>query len=195
MLTLKEIFLQDEDRKSGTVCFRNTRVPVSILFEYLGANRMDAFFIGYPNVTQEQVTTVLAASKEFALSVDQCPYGYAVGTAQRIKAYQDSLAQLINAGIANLKISCRYRNPRHDLKVVQDSPLGPTMHQSGTLMHGPHIYGNAYDATPVIGVWDACKTLKWNYQDAPNHWIDVWGAWSGGKRTAANEGNHIHIGF
>ena len=65
VLTLIEALWQDKDRLSGAVCFRGTRVPVSILFEHLEAGRMDEFYSGYPNVTSLQVLSVLEASREF----------------------------------------------------------------------------------------------------------------------------------
>jgi len=65
MINLEGALWQDNDRMSGVVCFRGTRVPVSIMFEYLEADRMDEFYTGYPNVTKEQVTAVLEASKEY----------------------------------------------------------------------------------------------------------------------------------
>lgn len=48
---------------SGAVCFRNTRVPVSFLFEHIEAGGLDEFYAGFPNVTEEQVFAVLEASK------------------------------------------------------------------------------------------------------------------------------------
>jgi uncharacterized protein (DUF433 family) len=65
MVKLNEALWQDEDRMSGAVCFRGTRVPVSIMFEHLEADRMEEFYSGYPNVTRGQVMAVLEASKEY----------------------------------------------------------------------------------------------------------------------------------
>jgi uncharacterized protein (DUF433 family) len=64
-MKIEEALWQDCDRLSGAVCFRGTRVPVSILFEYLEAGRLDEFFLGYPNVRNDQVKAVLDASQEF----------------------------------------------------------------------------------------------------------------------------------
>ncbi|HSI73921.1 MAG TPA: DUF433 domain-containing protein [Fimbriimonas sp.] len=58
-MRVEDALCQDPDRLSGAVCFRGTRVPVSILFEYLEAGRLDDFFRGYPNVQQDQVKAVL----------------------------------------------------------------------------------------------------------------------------------------
>ena len=63
-MTLEEALWQDPERMSGAVCFRTTRVPVSIFFEYLQAGRLNEFFDGYPGVTQEHADAVIAASQE-----------------------------------------------------------------------------------------------------------------------------------
>jgi uncharacterized protein (DUF433 family) len=65
MVNIEQALWQDDDRMSGAVCFRGTRVPVSIMFEFLEANQMDEFYGGYPNVSKDQVTAVLEASKKF----------------------------------------------------------------------------------------------------------------------------------
>lgn len=64
MLKLAEALWQDKERMSGAVCFRGTRVPVSILFEHLEADRMDEFYRGYPNASRDQVHAVLEASRQ-----------------------------------------------------------------------------------------------------------------------------------
>ncbi len=47
-------------RMSGTPVFANTRVPVKTLFDYLAAgDSLDAFFDDFPDVTPEQVSTLL----------------------------------------------------------------------------------------------------------------------------------------
>ncbi len=47
-------------RMSGTPVFANTRVPVKTLFDYLaGGYSLDVFFDHFPNVTPEQVSTLL----------------------------------------------------------------------------------------------------------------------------------------
>ena len=40
---------------SGALCFRGTRIPVSILFDYLGADGLAEFREGYPDVSEAQV--------------------------------------------------------------------------------------------------------------------------------------------
>ena len=45
---------------SGTPCFRDTRVPVQSLIDFLeGGETIDQFLQLYPAVTREQVLTVL----------------------------------------------------------------------------------------------------------------------------------------
>ena len=63
-MTFEEAVWQDPGRMSGALCFRNTRIPVSILFDYLESGRLDEFYKGYPDVTREQVHAILQASRE-----------------------------------------------------------------------------------------------------------------------------------
>jgi len=49
----------DKNIMGGTPVFRGTRVPVSILFDYLEDNKMDEFLENYPTVTKEQVAEVI----------------------------------------------------------------------------------------------------------------------------------------
>lgn len=47
-------------RLHGEPCFRDTRVPVQTLFEYLGAgDTLDEFVDGFPPVTREQAAAVV----------------------------------------------------------------------------------------------------------------------------------------
>ena len=56
----------DKEILGGTPVFNGTRVPVSILFDYLEDNRMDEFLENYPSVSKEQVSEVIKlASKLF----------------------------------------------------------------------------------------------------------------------------------
>ena len=64
-LTLDEALWQDPERMSGAVCFRGTRIPVSILFDYLQVGEIEGFLAGYPDVTPEMVQTVLSSSLDF----------------------------------------------------------------------------------------------------------------------------------
>lgn len=49
----------DPEIMSGTPVFQGTRIPISILFDYLEDDRMEEFFVNYPSVTREQVTEVM----------------------------------------------------------------------------------------------------------------------------------------
>ncbi len=52
---------------SGTPVFDGTRVPVSILFDYLEDGKLDEFLENYPTVSRDQVTQVIKlAAKLFA---------------------------------------------------------------------------------------------------------------------------------
>jgi uncharacterized protein (DUF433 family) len=57
---LRELTWVDPDRVSGSLCFRGTRVPVALLFEYLAAgDSLDEFLRGFPTVQREQAVGVL----------------------------------------------------------------------------------------------------------------------------------------
>jgi|CXWL01.1.fsa_nt_gi uncharacterized protein (DUF433 family) len=62
-MTIEEALWQDDDRMSGAVCFRHTRIPVSIFFEHVEANRLNEFRTGFPDVTEEQMSAVIEASQ------------------------------------------------------------------------------------------------------------------------------------
>jgi len=49
----------DKDILSGTPVFDGTRVPVTILFDYLEDDKLDEFLDNYPTVTKDQVTEVI----------------------------------------------------------------------------------------------------------------------------------------
>jgi len=58
--SLRELTWVDPDRVSGSLCFRGTRVPVALLFEYLAAgDSLDEFLRGFPTVQREQAVGVL----------------------------------------------------------------------------------------------------------------------------------------
>ncbi len=63
-MTIDEALWQDPDRVSGAVCFRKTRIPIAILFDYLEAHDLSGFFENYPDVSSEMVDAVLETSKE-----------------------------------------------------------------------------------------------------------------------------------
>jgi uncharacterized protein (DUF433 family) len=57
---LHELTWVDPDRVSGALCFRDTRVPVALLFEYLAAgDSLEEFLQGFPTVRREQAVGVL----------------------------------------------------------------------------------------------------------------------------------------
>ncbi|MEO8074186.1 MAG: DUF433 domain-containing protein [Acidobacteriota bacterium] len=49
----------DKNILSGTPIFNGTRVPISILFDYLEDNKLDIFFENYPTVSKEQASKVI----------------------------------------------------------------------------------------------------------------------------------------
>ena len=58
--SLREVTWVDPDRVSGALCFRGTRVPVTLLFEYLAAgDSLEEFLQGFPTVRREQAVGVL----------------------------------------------------------------------------------------------------------------------------------------
>jgi len=63
-MNITDALWQDPSRMSGAVCFRATRIPVSILFDYLERGELDEFYRGYPDVSGEQVLAVLETSRE-----------------------------------------------------------------------------------------------------------------------------------
>lgn len=64
-MTIEEALWQDPERCSGAVCFRGTRIMVSILFDSLGAKEgLPSFMENYPDVTEEQVQAVLDYSRK-----------------------------------------------------------------------------------------------------------------------------------
>lgn len=55
---------RDPEIMGGVPVFKGTRVPVQALFDYLKGSTIEEFKIGYPRVTDEQISAVL----EFAES-------------------------------------------------------------------------------------------------------------------------------
>ncbi len=49
----------NKDILSGTPVFNGTRIPVTILFDYLEDNKLDEFLDNYPTVTKDQVAQVI----------------------------------------------------------------------------------------------------------------------------------------
>jgi len=49
----------DKDILGGTPVFSGTRVPVTILFDYLEDGKIESFLENYPTVSKEQVAEVI----------------------------------------------------------------------------------------------------------------------------------------
>ena len=57
---LAEVLSINPEILGGAVCFRETRVPVEILFDYLADGiPIDRFLYGFPTVEREQALAVL----------------------------------------------------------------------------------------------------------------------------------------
>jgi uncharacterized protein (DUF433 family) len=52
--------ISDPEILGGTPVFKGTRVPISILFEYLQQSTVEEFLKGYPHITREMVNAVIA---------------------------------------------------------------------------------------------------------------------------------------
>ncbi len=60
----------DQQVLGGTPVFNGTRVPVSILFDYLEDNRMEEFLENYPSVSKDQVLKVIKLASELFADKD-----------------------------------------------------------------------------------------------------------------------------
>lgn len=59
-MTIDEALWQDPERCSGAVCFRGTRIMVSILLDSLSVEGgFEAFVENYPDVSLDQIQAVL----------------------------------------------------------------------------------------------------------------------------------------
>jgi len=66
---ISDLINQDPEIMSGTPVFRGTRVPVSILFEWIeGGETLDFFLENFPSVSREQAVAVLESHKAWLLS-------------------------------------------------------------------------------------------------------------------------------
>jgi uncharacterized protein (DUF433 family) len=62
---LNEVIWVSPKRVSGAPCFRDTRVPVQNLLDYLeGGATIDQFLCDFPSVTREQVVGFLELAKD-----------------------------------------------------------------------------------------------------------------------------------
>jgi uncharacterized protein (DUF433 family) len=57
----------DPERMGGEPCFRDSRVPITALFDYLEAgDTIDVFLADFPPITREQVEAVIRIAGEQA---------------------------------------------------------------------------------------------------------------------------------
>ncbi|GBC94142.1 hypothetical protein HRbin15_02650 [bacterium HR15] len=67
--SLAEVVWVDTDRLSGEPCFRGTRVPLRLLFEYLQAGApLGEFLEAFPTVSERQVATALQEAQRLLLN-------------------------------------------------------------------------------------------------------------------------------
>lgn len=59
-MKISDVLSSDPEIVSGAVVFKGTRVPVSGLFEYLGAgDSLDEYLLDFPTVTRQQAESVI----------------------------------------------------------------------------------------------------------------------------------------
>jgi uncharacterized protein (DUF433 family) len=64
-MEVTDVLSQDPEVMSGAVVFKGTRVPVSALFEYLGAgDSLDTFMEDFPTVEREQAEAAIRLAGE-----------------------------------------------------------------------------------------------------------------------------------
>jgi len=64
VLTERDVISCDADVVSGTPVFRGTRVPATVLFDYLLHNKsLDDFYDEFPTVTPDHVLAVLRSAR------------------------------------------------------------------------------------------------------------------------------------
>lgn len=67
--------ISDPEILGGTPVFKGTRVPISILFEYLQQSTVEEFLKGYPHITREMVNAVISiAAQSFSVKSPQVAY-------------------------------------------------------------------------------------------------------------------------
>jgi len=54
--------ISDPEILGGTPVFKGTRVPISILFDYLQQSTVEEFLKGYPHITREMVNVVISVA-------------------------------------------------------------------------------------------------------------------------------------
>jgi len=74
VMTKSSVVKIDPEIMSGTPCFAGTRVPASILFDYLkGGNSLNEFLSQYPSVPREQAIACLREARERIIASLQTP--------------------------------------------------------------------------------------------------------------------------
>jgi uncharacterized protein (DUF433 family) len=69
VITMARLITCDDEILSGTPVFKNTRVPIKNLIDYLEAgDNFDEFLDDFPSVSREQVIQMLELAKEMLLS-------------------------------------------------------------------------------------------------------------------------------
>lgn len=58
-MLLKDVINIDKEILHGTPVFKNTRVPVQTLFDYLEESSLEEFLKGFPSVSREQAEKVI----------------------------------------------------------------------------------------------------------------------------------------
>lgn len=64
MMLLKDVINIDKEILHGTPVFKNTRVAVQTLFDYLEESSLEEFLEGFPSVTREQAEKIIHFSKQ-----------------------------------------------------------------------------------------------------------------------------------
>ena len=68
-LTVEGLITCDNEIMSGTPVFKNTRVPIKNLIDYLeGGETLDEFLEDFPSVNRDQVVMALELAKEILLT-------------------------------------------------------------------------------------------------------------------------------
>lgn len=68
-MAVESVTCRDPDVLGGVPVFRNTRVPVRTLFDFLEAgDSLDDFLRDFPSVTREQATRVMEEAREALLA-------------------------------------------------------------------------------------------------------------------------------
>ncbi|MEO6844054.1 MAG: DUF433 domain-containing protein [Ginsengibacter sp.] len=58
-MILKDVINIDREILSGVPVFKNTRVPIQTLFDYLEESSLEEFLKGFPSVTRRQAEKVI----------------------------------------------------------------------------------------------------------------------------------------